>query len=986
MDVIQGYYSVATQRHKAFSTGGAKPQRGMSAATALRPPVRFGANPTDGIPNAGETPENKPRKTIWQKLFPGLNREPEVDKPFLHIPEYFEDFLETSFMNDDWRPVTGKEILAYFVQNRAHLDGRQGPAGYLNGQKDPGKAYSSKYLWALDTHFGFRNRTSQILMTRNLIESRILMPQEEYVDPATGERADLSSPAYKDPSSVRIVHRLYLTQRAEEIFKVSQLPPEKQEPYKADRPDIFPRDEDHKLTTRTPFMGEARTTEIAPGALRRLGILLATVIPLSIGIAVLSNQSSQKPNASPVASTSSKTGSTQPTPPATKSANPTSKGTSKNASTTPVTSESAPVVSNRFATVDEAIEALKQNRLNPVVKEISHNNGFYTYVFSTRPGTPQEASRVMTLPNVDLAQKSRLTPAFQQANVTLVAEEPPPPVITVPTVQAPTESGGINSGTLIGGGLLALFAISILIQLANRGGGNSKLAKKQMEFLDRQLKHLERADNFGKHRGAEMEENIETRFSDVGGNHIAKQKFTDLLQKIKKRVMKLPVDLPRGILLEGPPGNGKTLMARALAGEAGVPFVSLSGSDFNEMYVGVGASRIRDLFQQARQKAQEKGACIVFIDEIDSLAKKRLMDGAGSGASDERESTLNALLKEMDGFEQSDNIVVLAATNRKDLLDPALLTRRKRFSHIIHIGNPQSDTERQEILAIHAKRIFNADGLSFENDSVLGEVASICRGLSGDGLEAVIKGAADRALKAERTTVTLEDCIESFQTNVFGDISLNKPPAEEVEKTGRHEFGHMLAGIPGGIKPFVISMFQRNESLGRVVVDPRSISELSKTKRDYLAWVLMLLGGVAAEEAKYGDLGRTSGLSSDIDKVRKQLRQMLTYAMFDNNYALDVLDPEKDLTPSQTRLMNHVIKEGMKAAKAIMTAVGEERMSAMVTEAMAMDKELIGPEAVAFAEKHIPADLRREIETIAGAFFSDPSGKLRRQKERAAEA
>lgn len=355
------------------------------------------------------------------------------------------------------------------------------------------------------------------------------------------------------------------------------------------------------------------------------------------------------------------------------------------------------------------------------------------------------------------------------------------------------------------------------------------------------------------------------KFSDVAGEDEAKEVLLEIVDFLHspEKYNKIGAKMPKGALLVGPPGTGKTLLAKAVAGEANVPFFSISGSEFVEMFVGMGAAKVRDLFRQAAEKAP----CIVFIDEIDTIGKRR--DGGGMGGNDEREQTLNQLLTEMDGFDGSKGVVILAASNRPDSLDPALL-RPGRFDRRVPVELPDLQG-REEILKVHAKKV-NADP-----DIDYNAVARTAAGASGAELANIVNEAALRAVREKRDVVTEADMIESVETVIAGYQKKNKVLSEEERKiVSYHEIGHALvAALQTNSAPVTkITIIPRTSgALGYTMqVDEGEHNLLSKEELENK--IATLTGGRAAEALVFGNI--TTGASNDIEQATKLARAMIT--------------------------------------------------------------------------------------------------------------
>ena len=360
-------------------------------------------------------------------------------------------------------------------------------------------------------------------------------------------------------------------------------------------------------------------------------------------------------------------------------------------------------------------------------------------------------------------------------------------------------------------------------------------------------------------------------FNDVAGEDEAKELLTEIVDFLHnpQKYQEIGAICPKGALLVGPPGTGKTLLAKAVAGEAGVPFFSISGSEFVEMFVGMGASKVRDLFKQANEKAP----CIVFIDEIDTIGKKR--DSQGFAGNDEREQTLNQLLTEMDGFDASKGVVILAATNRPDTLDPALL-RPGRFDRRIPVELPDLKG-REEILKVHAKKIKVGDDVDF------GAIARAASGASGAELANMVNEAALRAVRENRKFVTQSDLEESIEVVIAGYQKKNKVlSTKEKLIVAYHEIGHAL-----------VAALQTNSApVTKITIIPRTSGALGYTmqvdeeernlmsKEELANKIATLTGGRCAEELVFGSI--TTGASNDIEQATKLARAMITrYGMSD---------------------------------------------------------------------------------------------------------
>ena len=353
-------------------------------------------------------------------------------------------------------------------------------------------------------------------------------------------------------------------------------------------------------------------------------------------------------------------------------------------------------------------------------------------------------------------------------------------------------------------------------------------------------------------------------FDDVAGEEEAKESLKEIVDYLHnpKKYTDVGASMPKGILLVGPPGTGKTLLAKAVAGEAGVPFFSMSGSEFVEMFVGMGASKVRDLFKQAKEKAP----CIVFIDEIDAIGKKR--DGQ-IGGNDEREQTLNQLLTEMDGFEGNNGVIILAATNRPESLDPAL-TRPGRFDRRVPVELPDL-IGREAILKVHAKKIKVADNIDFHT------IARMAVGTSGAELANIINEAALRAVRNGRTVVEQSDLEESIEVVIAGYQKKNAIMTDSEKKTvSYHEIGHALvAALQSHSAPVQkITIIPRTSGALGYTMQVEENDKVLMTKREIENKIATLTGGRAAEEIAFGEI--TTGASNDIEQATRLARAMIT--------------------------------------------------------------------------------------------------------------
>lgn len=428
----------------------------------------------------------------------------------------------------------------------------------------------------------------------------------------------------------------------------------------------------------------------------------------------------------------------------------------------------------------------------------------------------------------------------------------------------PQESWFLNYVLPILVGLIVLVFIFVMLNAQNSGSNSSS----------------NRMMNFGKSR-ARMATDTETTLKNVAGLQEEKEELEEIIDFLKdpSKYTRVGARIPKGVLLEGPPGTGKTLLAKAVAGEAGVPFFSISGSDFVEMFVGVGASRVRDLFADAKRSAP----CIVFIDEIDAVARRR---GAGMGGGhDEREQTLNQMLVEMDGFGVNEGIIVMAATNRVDILDPAIL-RPGRFDRKIAVGRPDVKG-REEILGVHAVNKPLAE------DVDLKQIAQTTAGFTGADLENLLNEAAIVAAREDRSFIKQSDIRKAFIKVGIGAEKKSRVITEKEKKiTAYHEAGHaILFHVLPDVGPvYTVSIIPTGVGAAGYTMPLPEKDEMFLTKGRMLQDIMVSLGGRIAEEIIFDDI--TTGASSDIKKATEEARSMVTrYGMSEKigviNYAHD---------------------------------------------------------------------------------------------------
>ncbi|PQO23134.1 cell division protein FtsH [Rhodobacteraceae bacterium WD3A24] len=476
----------------------------------------------------------------------------------------------------------------------------------------------------------------------------------------------------------------------------------------------------------------------------------------------------------------------------------------------------------------------------------------------------------------------------------------------------PQEQSGFLSALSLWLPFLILIAIWIFFMNRMQGGGRGG------------------AMGFGKSKAKLLtEKQGKVTFDEVAGIDEAKEELEEIVEFLRnpQKFSRLGGQIPKGALLVGPPGTGKTLLARAIAGEAGVPFFTISGSDFVEMFVGVGASRVRDMFEQAKKNAP----CIVFIDEIDAVGRSR---GAGyGGGNDEREQTLNQLLVEMDGFEANEGVIIVAATNRPDVLDPALL-RPGRFDRQVQVPNPDIKG-REQILGVHARKVPLGPNVD------LRIIARGTPGFSGADLANLVNEAALMAARAGRRFVTMDDFENAKDKVMMGAERRSMVMTEDEKKlTAYHEAGHAIVGlnVPQHDPIHKATIIPRGRALGLVLSLPER-DQLSVTYTKYKSKIAMAMGGKVAEELIFGKENITSGAASDIQQVSKIARAMVTqfgfseelgnvdYANEQQSY-LGMMPGPSNISPDTQRKIDaevrKIVDEGYETAKRILTEHAEE--------------------------------------------------------------
>ncbi len=482
----------------------------------------------------------------------------------------------------------------------------------------------------------------------------------------------------------------------------------------------------------------------------------------------------------------------------------------------------------------------------------------------------------------------------------------------VPVEARPQQQSGFLSTLMLWLPFLLLIGVWIYFMNRMQGGGRGG------------------AMGFGKSKAKLLtEKHGRVTFDDVAGIDEAKDELEEIVEFLRnpQKFSRLGGKIPKGALLVGPPGTGKTLLARAIAGEAGVPFFTISGSDFVEMFVGVGASRVRDMFEQAKKNAP----CIVFIDEIDAVGRSR---GVGyGGGNDEREQTLNQLLVEMDGFEANEGIIIVAATNRPDVLDPALL-RPGRFDRQVQVPNPDIKG-RERILGVHARKVPLGPNVD------LRIIARGTPGFSGADLANLVNEAALMAARSNRRFVTMDDFENAKDKVMMGAERRSMVMTEDEKKlTAYHEAGHAVVGmhVPEHDPIHKATIIPRGRALGLVLSLPER-DQLSVSYRKYKSKIAMAMGGRVAEELVFGEDAVTSGAASDIQQVSKIARAMVTQFGFDEELGyVDYANEQQSFLGNYGGGRNHaeltqkqiddkvrdLVQEGYDTAKRILTEHRDE--------------------------------------------------------------
>ncbi|MCM8811941.1 MAG: ATP-dependent zinc metalloprotease FtsH [Candidatus Omnitrophica bacterium] len=596
-----------------------------------------------------------------------------------------------------------------------------------------------------------------------------------------------------------------------------------------------------------------------------------------------------------------------------------------------------------------------------VPQEISYSE-FYSWVANN--DTAQRIRTVVLMDNLIRGE------TFDRKRFEVVIPQQDPDMIRllrekVPDFRVESAKGSfwLNFLFNLAGPFLFLGAFWFLLYRGAQGGGGRLLS-------------------FGKSRAKEVlpeEEGKKVTFEDVAGVREAKEELQEVIEFLKdpKKFQKLGGKIPKGVLLLGPPGCGKTLLAKAVAGEAGVPFFSISGSDFVEMFVGVGASRVRDLFEQAKKSAKTSTrGCIIFIDEIDAVGRQRFA-GIGGG-HDEREQTLNALLVEMDGFNTQEGVILLAATNRPDVLDPALL-RPGRFDRQIVVDRPDL-VGREEILKVHVRKVKLDPAVDLKS------IARQTPGFSGADLANLANEAALLAARRDKETVTMKEMEEAIERVMAGPERKSRVISPYEKKiVAYHEAGHALVSImvPGTDPVHKISIIPRGAAaLGYTMQMPLEDRYIT-TRKELLAKLAVMLGGRAAEELIFSEI--TTGAQNDLEVATETARQMVTrYGMSDSLGALtygrregmvflgrDIVE-EKNYSDQTAVLIDQeirrIVEDAHKQAKAIV-AQYKDRLEKLAETLL--EKEVIdGDEAKRIVMQGPPSELKQEsageTESISG--------------------
>ena len=441
-------------------------------------------------------------------------------------------------------------------------------------------------------------------------------------------------------------------------------------------------------------------------------------------------------------------------------------------------------------------------------------------------------------------------------------------------------------------------------------------------LFTRQIGGNNKSMDFGKSRAKLLEEGTKTNFKDVAGLTEEKEEVKELIDFLKnpKKFPAMGARIPKGVLLVGPPGTGKTLLARAVAGEAKVPFYYISGSDFVELFVGIGASRVRDMFKQAKMNAP----CLIFIDEIDAVGRQR---GTGlGGGHDEREQTLNQLLTEMDGFGPHEGLIVIAATNRPDVLDPALL-RPGRFDRQVTVGLPDKNA-RLEILKVHAIN------KTLDKNITLEYLAKRTPGFSGADLENLLNEAALLTVRRGKKAITMSEIDEATDRVIMGPAKVTKKYTDKEKKlVAYHEAGHAVVGLKleGANDVQKITIIPRGQAGGYTMMTPKE-ETFTSTKQELLEAISGLLGGRVAEEIEFGEI--TTGAHDDFKKATKIARSMVT------EYGMSKLGPMMLEEPSGNTFLGRDYTKNRNVSDIVAHEIDEE-MRSIINECYEKTKKIL---------------------------------------------
>jgi len=581
-------------------------------------------------------------------------------------------------------------------------------------------------------------------------------------------------------------------------------------------------------------------------------------------------------------------------------------------------------------TINQLAQDIQQDEVDRVIIE---NDGSLKVIYKT-------GDQAHTETGIEAYKESDATLVAQLTNLGVSPEKLSPDNVTI-EVEPPS----VWSGALVGflGYILpVLLMIGVFWFIFRQAQGSNNAAM-----------------SFGKSRARMFSgEHPTVTFQDVAGADESKQELAEVVEFLKEpqKFIQLGARIPKGVLLVGPPGTGKTLLAKAVSGEAGVPFFAISGSEFVEMFVGVGASRVRDLFEQAKRHSP----CIIFVDEIDAVGRQR---GAGLGGShDEREQTLNQMLVEMDGFDTDTNIIIIAATNRPDILDPALL-RPGRFDRRVTLDRPDVKG-REEILKVHTK------GKPLEPNVDLGSLARGTPGFVGADLENLVNEGAILSARRNKKSIGQPEMEEAIERVVMGPERKSRLISEEEKRIiAYHEAGHAVVGnaIPEADPVQKVTIVGRGQAGGVTWFRPDE-DRILMSRKKMLATLAMALGGRAAEELIFDDI--TSGASNDIEQVTRMARAMVTRLGMSNEMGTLVYGQKEELI-----FLGREISEQRDYSEAIAEKIDLE-VRKIVEESYKLAKSLVKKyrkqlDAVAKKLLEVESITREEFEAI----FPSPGGK-----------